>query len=61
MKIFYFTSTGNSLSIAKKFEAELYSLPQVLKSNTSEFSGEALGIISPVYHFGVPSIDLEKG
>ncbi|AET67978.1 hypothetical protein Desor_2399 [Desulfosporosinus orientis DSM 765] len=56
MKIFYFTSTGNSLAIAKKFEAELYSIPQVLKSNTDEFSADAVGIICPVYHFGVPGI-----
>lgn len=56
MKIFYFTSTGNCLSIAKKFDADLYSIPQVLKNKTYDFSDDMIGIICPVYHFGVPNI-----
>ena len=32
MKIFYFTATGNSLYVAKRFGGELYSIPKVLKA-----------------------------
>lgn len=32
MKILYFTGTGNCLSVAKKFNAELLSFPKIQKS-----------------------------
>ncbi len=53
MKIFYFTSTGNCLYIAKKFKAELYSIPQVLKGTQFEFEDDKIGIIVPCYGFTV--------
>lgn len=56
MKIFYFTATGNCLDIAKGFDATLYSIPQVLKNKEYAFSDDKIGIICPVYHFGIPSI-----
>lgn len=56
MKIFYFTGTGNSLYIAKKFGGELYSIPQVLKGNEYVFEDEKIGIIFPTYGFSVPTI-----
>lgn len=58
MKIFYFTSTGNSLSIAKKFEnAELISIPQILKSTQLYFEdSEKIGIVFPTYGVSMPTI-----
>lgn len=46
MKIFYFTGTGNSLYVAKRFGGELYSIPKVLKSNELRYEDEKIGIIS---------------
>lgn len=56
MKIFYFTGTGNSLYIAKKFGGELYSIPQVLKEETHIFEDEKIGIIFPTYGLSAPKI-----
>lgn len=55
MKIFYFTATGNSLYIARKFVgAELYSIPQVLRGEEREFADDKIGIVFPVYGFAIP-------
>ena len=35
-KIYYFTGTGNCLSVAKHFDAELLSIPQLVKDNIYE-------------------------
>jgi ferredoxin len=56
MKIFYFSSTGNSLSIAKEIRGELYSIPKVLKGNNFEFQDEQIVIVFPCYAGGVPRI-----
>lgn len=56
MKIFYFTGTGNSLYIAKRFGGEIYSIPQVLKGEKHVFEDEEIGIIFPTYGFSVPNI-----
>lgn len=56
MKIFYFTATGNSLDIAKRFGGELYSIPQILKGDNFEFEDEKIGIIFPVYACAAPNI-----
>ena len=56
MKIFYFTGTGNSLYVAKRFGGELYSIPQVLKEKTHIFEDEKIGIIFPTYGFSAPKI-----
>lgn len=55
MKIFYFTATGNSLYIAKRFGAQLYSIPQLLKTGNLEFEDEAVGFVFPCYGFDVPA------
>ncbi len=55
MKILYFTATGNSLYIAKAFGAELLSIPQMIKEGTFEFTDEKIGIVFPVFGWGVPS------
>ncbi len=59
-KLFYFTGTGNSLSVARKLSAklknvELISIP-TLMNDKSEISGEAIGIISPIYMHNMPLI-----
>lgn len=55
MKILYFTATGNSLYIAKAFEGELLSIPQMIKEGIYEFTDEKIGIVFPIYGWGVPS------
>lgn len=56
MKIFYFTATGNSLYVAKRFGGELYSIPKVLRSSELSYEDEKIGIISPCYGFAAPNI-----
>jgi NAD-dependent dihydropyrimidine dehydrogenase PreA subunit/flavodoxin len=59
MKIFYFTSTGNNLYIAKKLggnRGQLYSIPKLLKEKNFEFEDDKIGIIFPCYYFGTPRI-----
>lgn len=56
MKIFYFTATGNSLDIAKRFGSELYSIPKILKGNIFNFEDEKIGIIFPCYDAAAPNI-----
>ncbi|MGB2579583.1 ferredoxin [Elusimicrobium simillimum] len=54
MKIFYFTATGNSLYIAKQFGGELYSIPQLLKSNELVFEDDVIGLVFPCYGLAAP-------
>jgi ferredoxin len=56
MKIFYFTGTGNSLYVAKRFGGELYSIPKVLKSNELNFEDDKIGIIFPTYALTAPNV-----
>jgi ferredoxin len=58
MKLFYFTSTGNSLSVAKAIanpDDELISIPQI-KNGQSSFKADVIGIITPIYAFACPMI-----
>lgn len=59
MKVFYFTSTGNCLEVAKKIGGELYSIPQVLKNNQFEFEDDQIGIVFPSYMGNPPGIVTE--
>lgn len=56
MKILYFTATGNCLSVAKRFNAELLSIPQMIKNNIYQTEDDVIGIVYPVYAFSVPDI-----
>ena len=56
MKIFYFTGSGNSLYIAKRFDGDIYSIPQILKGEQYVFEDEKIGIIFPTYGLSVPNI-----
>lgn len=59
-KIFYFTSTGNSLYVAKEIQkkigGEIISIPKALKEGRLEFSGDNIGIIYPCYELHAPKI-----
>ncbi len=59
-KIFYFSGTGNSLSIARKIsselaDSELFSIPHAVKSQES-VSGDVIGIVCPIYMYNMPLI-----
>ncbi len=58
--IYYFTGTGNSLSIAKKIaentNAELIGIPHALKNQQPIPKDAAVGIIYPLYAGGLPNM-----
>jgi formate hydrogenlyase subunit 6/NADH:ubiquinone oxidoreductase subunit I len=54
MKVLYFTSTGNSLYVAKRIGGELMSIPQLQKENKYDITDDAVGIVAPIYGFDVP-------
>jgi flavodoxin/Fe-S-cluster-containing hydrogenase component 2 len=58
--IFYFTGTGNSLKVARDLEvelgdAEVSSIPRAI-SEKKVLTAERIGIVYPVYMFGMPLI-----
>ena len=54
MTIFYFTSTGNSLAVAKRIGGTLISIPQVVDSPDLSYKDDAIGVIFPVYGWTTP-------
>lgn len=59
MTIFYFTSTGNSLAVAKKIGgkgATLISIPQVIDSSPLDFEDNVIGLIFPIYGWRLPKM-----
>lgn len=59
MIIFFFTATGNCLSAAKKILAaedkgRLISIPQVIDTPNLEYEDDAIGIVFPIYGWGMP-------
>jgi ferredoxin len=54
MTIFYFTSPGNCLAVAKALGGNLYSIPQMKKAGTLFCQDDAIGLVSPIYGFGLP-------
>lgn len=54
--IFYFTGTGNSLYAAKQLDAEIISIPHILKSPQIVFAAEQMGIVCPVYGHEMPAM-----
>lgn len=59
--IFYFSSTGNSLYVAKKIreglgDCELISIPKAMKNNEIKFQGDLIGFIFPLHSYGLPII-----
>lgn len=61
MTIFYFTSTGNCLSVAKKIISSenggtLISIPQIIDSQKLEYKDDVIGIVFPIYGFSMPKM-----
>ncbi|MDR2501549.1 MAG: EFR1 family ferrodoxin [Treponema sp.] len=56
MKIIYFSSTGNSLFVAKSLGGELLPVPRLQKNGVYEITGDVVGIICPVYGFTLPNL-----
>lgn len=59
MTVLYFTSTGNSLSAAKRLGGTLISIPQLLRTGADCVADDAVGLVFPVYGLSVPPIVLE--
>lgn len=58
-KIFYFSGTGNSLSVARRIacgleEAELVPIPKVMNGDV-DTTVEAVGFVFPVHGWGLRS------
>lgn len=54
--VFYFSGTGNSLYAAKSLDTELFSIPQVMKSNELFFTADTIGIVCPIYGHEMPAM-----
>jgi flavodoxin/Pyruvate/2-oxoacid:ferredoxin oxidoreductase delta subunit len=58
--VYYFTGTGNSLvvakDIAKEINGELISIPSVISNDTVKTDADVIGIVFPVYMWGMPLI-----
>lgn len=59
-RIYYFTGSGNSLAvardIARRIPAEVISIPSVINQTAIKAETDAIGIVFPVYHQGLPVI-----
>ena len=56
MTIFYFTATGNSLSVAKQISGTLISIPQVVDSDNQHYKDDVIGIVFPIFALSTPKI-----
>lgn len=54
MKVFYFTGTGNSLSVAKQMGGELYNIATYKQKEVND--DESIGIVFPVFCYNIPII-----
>jgi Pyruvate/2-oxoacid:ferredoxin oxidoreductase delta subunit len=54
MTIFYFTSTGNSLAVAKQIGGNLISIPQIIDMPERHYKDDVIGVIFPVYSNAPP-------
>lgn len=57
--LFYFTGTGNSLYVAKKFDENPISIPQVINNDMLSFEDDKIGIVCPVYYHIPPKMVTE--
>ncbi|MBN1232976.1 MAG: EFR1 family ferrodoxin [Candidatus Coatesbacteria bacterium] len=60
-RIYFFTGTGNTLSIAKDLaaefsECELVDIAKAAREEEIEIDSDITGILYPVYYFGMPNI-----
>lgn len=56
MKILYFSSTGNSLYVAKRIGGECISISHAEKEKIYTFEDDVIGVVFPVYWLSVPAI-----
>lgn len=56
MIIFYFTSTGNSLAVAKRIGGNLISIPQLMHLQNLKYKDDAIGIVFPIYSLEPPKM-----
>lgn len=56
MTIFYFTSTGNCLAVAKQIGGQAVSIPQIIDTPDLHFVDDVIGLVFPIYGFGMPKI-----
>ncbi|MCF8222969.1 MAG: EFR1 family ferrodoxin [Bacteroidales bacterium] len=59
--IYYFSATGNSLDFAKKLASQLktknlQAIPEIIENDTIQCNSDRIGIIFPVYAWGLPRI-----
>jgi hypothetical protein len=54
MTIFYCTSTGNSLAVAKRIGGNLISIPQIIDALETHYNDDAIGVVFPVYSNAPP-------
>lgn len=57
--LFYFTATGNSLYVARQFDENPISIPQVTNQDNLVFEDETIGVVWPVYAGEPPKIVLD--
>ena len=57
--IFYFTGTGNCLYVARQLggkDAELLSIPQLMKHKKFKFEADEIGLVYPIYGHMPPNM-----
>lgn len=54
--VFYFTATGNSLYIAKQFDKNPISIPQIIDGDQLTFEDSEIGIVCPIFAGEPPKI-----
>ena len=52
--VFYFTSTGNCLYVAKNLDTDLRSIPQELKNPERHYKADKIGVICPIFELDLP-------
>lgn len=56
MIVFYFSATGNSLSVAKRIGGDLISIPQVVDAQKLAYKDDVIGLVFPIYSFRPPKM-----
>lgn len=56
MTIFYYTATGNSLSVAKRIGGNLISIPQIIEHETLYCRDTVVGLVFPIYGLVPPKM-----
>ena len=54
MTLFFFTTTGNSLTVARAIGGTIMSIPGILHGKQREFADDTIGIVPPVYFGDLP-------